>query len=151
MDGIGNLSGWRWIFILEGIATVLIAFVSWIFMPADLRSAKFFTDEERAFASECLLLFSFLDNSGLCLILVSVHRFREAQSVVSGAPLSEPAQKMVATDDEPIKDLEKETESRIETRAVEGTVVHEEDEQFEWREVVRGALTHSGSGRRQTR
>ena len=50
MDGVGNLAGWRWIFILEGIATVLIAFFSWIFMPADLLSAKFFTEEERAFA-----------------------------------------------------------------------------------------------------
>lgn len=28
MDGIGGLEGWRWIFILEGIATVLIGCVS---------------------------------------------------------------------------------------------------------------------------
>ena len=50
MDGVGGLAGWRWIFILEGIATVLAALYSWIFMPADLGSAKFFTEEERAFA-----------------------------------------------------------------------------------------------------
>lgn len=53
MDGVGNLTGWRWIFILEGIATVFIAVAAWLMMPADLQSAAFFTDEERAFASEC--------------------------------------------------------------------------------------------------
>lgn len=52
MEGVGNLSGWRWIFILEGIATVIIAFIAWLMMPADLGSAKFFTEEERHFASE---------------------------------------------------------------------------------------------------
>ncbi|KAF7793683.1 hypothetical protein EIP86_004798 [Pleurotus ostreatoroseus] len=119
MDGVGNLAGWRWIFILEGIATVLIAFFSWIFMPADLLSAKFFTEEERAFA---------------------VYRFHEAQSVISGAPLSEPAQKIIA-EDERIQDLEKESETRIETRPVQGAIVHEEDERFEWREVIRVWLT----------
>lgn len=52
MDGIGNLSGWRWIFILEGIATIIIAIIAWLTMPADLQSAKFFTHEERNFVSE---------------------------------------------------------------------------------------------------
>lgn len=52
MDGIGGLAGWRWIFILEGIATVLAALVAAIFLPADLPSAKFFTEEERAFSRE---------------------------------------------------------------------------------------------------
>lgn len=52
MDGIGGLAGWRWIFILEGIATVLIALMSGLFLPADIQSAKFFTEEERAFACE---------------------------------------------------------------------------------------------------
>ncbi|KAI1858514.1 uncharacterized protein JN550_012561 [Neoarthrinium moseri] len=28
MDGVGGLEGWRWIFILEGLATVVIAFVA---------------------------------------------------------------------------------------------------------------------------
>ncbi len=50
MEGVGNLAGWRWIFILEGIATVIIAFCAWLFLPADLSTAKFFTEEERAFA-----------------------------------------------------------------------------------------------------
>nr|VWO95190.1 Ras GTPase activator [Ganoderma boninense] len=50
MDGISGQSGWRWIFILEGIATVVIALTSMLFLPADIQSATFFTDEERDFA-----------------------------------------------------------------------------------------------------
>lgn len=50
MEGIGGLAGWRWIFILEGIVTVLFGFIAWMMMPADLASANFFTDEEREFA-----------------------------------------------------------------------------------------------------
>lgn len=50
MDGVAGLAGWRWIFILEGIATVMIALISAVFLPADIQSAKFFTEEEREFA-----------------------------------------------------------------------------------------------------
>ena len=55
MDGVGGLAGWRWIFILEGIATVLIALWSCILMPADLSSAAFFSPEEREFARELFI------------------------------------------------------------------------------------------------
>jgi MFS family permease len=53
MDGVGGLAGWRWIFILEGIATVLIAVFSWLTMPSDFSTARFFTEQERQFASQC--------------------------------------------------------------------------------------------------
>ena len=36
MDGIGGLSGWRWIFILEGLATIIIAIFAIYLLPADL-------------------------------------------------------------------------------------------------------------------
>ncbi|KAI0268207.1 MFS general substrate transporter [Gloeopeniophorella convolvens] len=52
MDGIGNLAGWRWIFILEGIATCLIGILSAMVLPASLEKASFFDEEERKFASE---------------------------------------------------------------------------------------------------
>lgn len=52
LDGTAGQAGWRWIFILEGIATVLIALTSMIFLPADIASAKFFTEEEREFAGQ---------------------------------------------------------------------------------------------------
>lgn len=51
MEGVGGLSGWRWIFILEGIATVILSIVSAVFLPANLESAKFLTEEERTFAT----------------------------------------------------------------------------------------------------
>lgn len=49
MDGVGNLEGWRWIFILEGIATVLVAIASYWLLYDFPETASFLTDEERAF------------------------------------------------------------------------------------------------------
>lgn len=69
------------------------------------------------------------------LTLCIVWRFRTAQSIATGAPLSEHAQKITA---EVVDgDLEKEGDARIEASQAQ-FVVHQEDEQFEWREVVRG-------------
>lgn len=56
MDGIGGLAGWRWIFILEGLITVAFALVAAVFLPADIGSAKFFTEEEREFACQYYLI-----------------------------------------------------------------------------------------------
>ncbi|KIY71431.1 MFS general substrate transporter [Cylindrobasidium torrendii FP15055 ss-10] len=50
MDGIAGLAGWRWIFLLEGIATCLLAFLAWMSMPSNIAEAKFLTPEEREFA-----------------------------------------------------------------------------------------------------
>lgn len=49
MDGVGNLAGWRWIFILEGIVTVLVAFASFWLLHDFPETANFLTEEERAF------------------------------------------------------------------------------------------------------
>ncbi|KAH9995345.1 major facilitator superfamily domain-containing protein [Xylariaceae sp. FL0662B] len=49
MNGIGNLEGWRWIFILEGIATVVVAFFAFFLLHDFPETAKFLTEEERAF------------------------------------------------------------------------------------------------------
>ncbi|EFX06176.1 major facilitator superfamily transporter nicotinic acid transporter [Grosmannia clavigera kw1407] len=49
MDGIGKLAGWRWIYILEGIATVLIGCViPWI-LPDSPERASFLTSQEKEF------------------------------------------------------------------------------------------------------
>lgn len=49
MDGVGGLEGWRWIFILEGLATVIAAIAA-IFLLFDFpETASFLTDEERQF------------------------------------------------------------------------------------------------------
>ncbi|KAI0770830.1 MFS general substrate transporter [Irpex lacteus] len=89
MEGIGGLAGWRWIFILEGIVTVLFGFIAWMMMPADLASAN-----------------SLQTRNG---------------------------------------NLEKEEEVKIETanapdNAERAIAVHIEEENFEWREVVRGLI-----------
>jgi MFS family permease len=49
MNGVGGLEGWRWIFILEGIATVLIALIAFFVLHDFPETAKFLTEEERAF------------------------------------------------------------------------------------------------------
>lgn len=49
MDGVGNLEGWRWIFILEGIATVVAACAAFFLLHDFPETAKFLTEEERAF------------------------------------------------------------------------------------------------------
>ena len=52
LDGKGNLAGWRWIFILEGIASALAGVLAMIILPESLKKAKFLSEEERTFAGE---------------------------------------------------------------------------------------------------
>ncbi|KAF5097740.1 hypothetical protein DV451_003699 [Geotrichum candidum] len=49
MDGVAGQAGWRWIFILEGIATVVVAFLAFWGMYDYPETAKFLKDEERAY------------------------------------------------------------------------------------------------------
>ncbi|CCH45372.1 putative membrane protein [Wickerhamomyces ciferrii] len=49
MDGIGNYEGWRWIFIIEGIATVIIAVISYFVLYDYPETAKFLSEREREF------------------------------------------------------------------------------------------------------
>ncbi|CAJ2501270.1 Uu.00g041230.m01.CDS01 [Anthostomella pinea] len=49
MDGVGNLEGWRWIFILEGIVTVIVAIAAFFILHDFPETATFLTEEERAF------------------------------------------------------------------------------------------------------
>ncbi|KAK3323346.1 major facilitator superfamily domain-containing protein [Cercophora scortea] len=48
MDGMGGKAGWRWIFILEGILTVVIAFASFWMVHDFPDDAKFLSNRERA-------------------------------------------------------------------------------------------------------
>jgi MFS family permease len=50
MEGVGGLAGWRWIFILEGLATIISSIIAALTLPAGIPSAKFLTEEERSFA-----------------------------------------------------------------------------------------------------
>lgn len=49
MNGVGGLEGWRWIFILEGIVTVVVAFAAFFLLYDFPETAGFLTEEERAF------------------------------------------------------------------------------------------------------
>jgi hypothetical protein len=47
MAGIGGYNGWRWIFIVEGLITVVVAAVSKYLVVDWPHEAKFLTEEER--------------------------------------------------------------------------------------------------------
>ena len=49
MDGVGNLRGWQWIFILEGIVTILIGFVLPFVLPDSPATASFLNEGEKEF------------------------------------------------------------------------------------------------------
>lgn len=49
MDGIRGLSNWRWVFILEGIVTVLVGIVAFFSITDFPREAKWLSQENREF------------------------------------------------------------------------------------------------------
>ena len=49
MDGIGGRPGWAWIFILEGLITVVAGAASFFIIQDFPDNAKFLTEEERTF------------------------------------------------------------------------------------------------------
>jgi len=48
MDGVGGYAGWRWIFILEGLLTVIVGVLSFWTLYDFPDTASFLTTEERA-------------------------------------------------------------------------------------------------------
>lgn len=50
----GGLEGWRWIFIIEGLLTVLCGIISYIALPNSIQTAKFLSQEERNLAQSRL-------------------------------------------------------------------------------------------------
>lgn len=51
MNGLSGLSGWQWLFILEGIPAVLCGAAVWVWMPNYPNDASFLTEEERVMAT----------------------------------------------------------------------------------------------------
>ncbi|EIE80286.1 hypothetical protein RO3G_04991 [Rhizopus delemar RA 99-880] len=47
MDGVGGLHGWQWIFIIEAIPTLLLAFAAYALLPDFPENSKFINDRER--------------------------------------------------------------------------------------------------------
>ncbi|KAF9237555.1 MFS general substrate transporter [Melanogaster broomeanus] len=54
MEGIGGLHGWQWIFCLEGLATLIVAFTAFFFMYDYPETASFLTESERSFVIDML-------------------------------------------------------------------------------------------------
>ncbi|KAF9110196.1 hypothetical protein BGX27_006662 [Mortierella sp. AM989] len=56
MDGIQGLHGWQWIFILEGLPTVLLTVVVYFFLPDFPGTARFLSEEEKDLAVRRLIV-----------------------------------------------------------------------------------------------
>ncbi|KAH9809068.1 major facilitator superfamily domain-containing protein [Melampsora americana] len=50
MDGLYGRSAWSWIFLLEGLGTILVAFCGWYFLCSDVGTASFLDEDEQMFA-----------------------------------------------------------------------------------------------------
>ncbi|KAL2024981.1 hypothetical protein VTK56DRAFT_3680 [Thermocarpiscus australiensis] len=46
----GGLEGWRWIFIIEGLITVVAAAAAYLLLPTSIITASYLSDEEKQFA-----------------------------------------------------------------------------------------------------
>jgi MFS family permease len=49
MDGVRNLANWRWLFILEGIATILVGCMAFFLVTDFPQEAKWLTEDEKKF------------------------------------------------------------------------------------------------------
>jgi sugar phosphate permease len=54
MEGIGGLHGWQWIFCLEGLFTMIVAFTAFFLMYDYPETASFLTESERNFVIDML-------------------------------------------------------------------------------------------------
>ncbi|MFJ1767219.1 MFS transporter [Amycolatopsis sp. NPDC088138] len=52
LHGLGGLRGWQWMFLVEGLVTVVIGVFVWFFLPSRPTDAKWLTAEEAAVLSE---------------------------------------------------------------------------------------------------
>jgi MFS family permease len=48
MDGVAGLEGWRWLFIIEGCASVLVAIIAYFVLADDFESASFLNEEDKS-------------------------------------------------------------------------------------------------------
>lgn len=51
MKGVGGLNGWRWIFIIEGLLTIVISLLAYLFISNYPSTAPFLTPKERTYIS----------------------------------------------------------------------------------------------------
>lgn len=49
MDGVNGYRSWRWIFILEGILTAIVALIGYFFLQGFPEDSTFLSDEDKAY------------------------------------------------------------------------------------------------------
>ncbi|KIW12900.1 hypothetical protein PV08_08087 [Exophiala spinifera] len=54
LDGKGNLAGWRWLFLLEGLPAIVLSFIALFGLPDYPETARMLNEKERAFMAERL-------------------------------------------------------------------------------------------------
>lgn len=54
LDGVLNLKGWQWLFLLEGFPSVLLGLVVWFWLDDSPDKAKWLTDDDKACLNEML-------------------------------------------------------------------------------------------------
>ena len=54
MDGLGDLAGWRWLFLLEGLPAIILSVVALFGLPDYPETARMLTEEERTFFQQRL-------------------------------------------------------------------------------------------------
>lgn len=123
--------------ILEGLATIIASFIAAWVLPADVSTARFLSAEEKAFASKLI--------SCRVLLLVyeagiPVRRF-QADIITTDEPNSH--QTGTSQKSSSPADGEKDSEHRVEgtgsvSPAAATPTLSEQEEQFEWGEVIRG-------------
>ncbi|KAM0237903.1 hypothetical protein ACHAP5_008801 [Fusarium lateritium] len=52
MDGMANLAGWQWLFIIQGAATLVVAIAGFFVLPDEPLTTRWLTPEEQALAHE---------------------------------------------------------------------------------------------------
>jgi D-galactonate transporter len=71
-DGLARLAGWQWLFLIEGLPSLLLGFAVLVFLPDGLHRARWLSPAERAW------LQSQLDDDAAQLAIQSRHRLRDA-------------------------------------------------------------------------
>jgi MFS family permease len=47
MDGVAGYAGWRWLYIIEGCASVVVSIFVYLFLPNSCETARFLTEEDK--------------------------------------------------------------------------------------------------------
>jgi len=55
MAGIGGLTGWQWLFIIEGVPTIIMGFITYFYLPDTPETCTFLTEEEKTWLCQSLV------------------------------------------------------------------------------------------------